>query len=512
MAYEKLGVICKDKGWKLIQDGPVSSGPSHSPIFTCTIRIQAESKILYEITKEASKKKQSEKDAAAGILEQIDPSIHALCENNFNELKQHYSHIIKEDIKYEYVKKGSDHLPEFHAKASIEVENEKIESHGTGPNKSAARKSAEASLVSKLKNEITERSNRSNVKDAKISSKKDNVEKNSCYYYSPPSKEGRVGKGAFGHVFVCVHEKNPSKMLAVKIPIGVSDEEDAEIFKKEMENLKTLSKKDLVINFHGLINFEDRIGLLMDYYPAGTLLQMIKSKKMCPSLIHKIFTSLANAILFLHNFGDRKRFTHNDIKPANILLSNELEPLLCDLGGATCATKTSKRSSRFYSRDGAHDTCFYRGPEISESSELKNHVRSTSHDVHCFGVSLFEAISRGLNRNIEKKEFCRWYRLDQRELFQNYREHLKILEDKKQYDEADLLYNLEKSVHEFCLKDPKQRPTMKKVVERLEEMPNKCQNETTKSCKEELKKTFKEFTYDKTWVKLDDVVQKIRNL
>ena len=62
---------------------------------------------------------------------------------------------------------------EFHAKASIEVENEKIESHGTGPNKSAARKSAEASLVSKLKNEITERSNRSNVKDAKISSKKD---------------------------------------------------------------------------------------------------------------------------------------------------------------------------------------------------------------------------------------------------------------------------------------------------------------------------------------------------
>jgi len=507
MAYEKLGVICKDKGWKLIKDGPVSSGPSHSPIFTCTIRIQAESEILYEITKEASKKKQSEKDAAAGILEQIDPSIHALCENNFNELKQHYSHIIKEDIKYEYVKKGSDHLPEFHAKASIEVENEKIESHGTGPNKSAAIKSAEASLVTKLNNEITERSNRSNVEDAKISSKKDNVEKNSCYYYSPPSMEGRVGKGAFGHVFVCVHEKNPSKMLAVKIPIGVSDEEDAEIFKKEMENLKTLSKKDLVINFHGLINFEDRIGLLMDYYPAGTLLQMINSKKMCPSLIHKIFTSLANAILFLHKFGDRKRFTHNDIKPANILLSNEFKPLLCDLGGATCATRTSKRSSRFHSRDGAHDTRFYRGPEISE---LSDHLRPTSHDVHCFGVSLFEAISRGLHRNIET--FCLWYKLYQRELFQNYREHLKILEDKKQYDEADLLYNLEKSVHEFCLQDPKQRPTMEKVVERLEEMPNNCQNETTKSCKEELKKTFKEFTYDKTWVKLDDVVQKIRNL
>ena len=66
---------------------------------------------MYEITKKASKKKQSEKDAAAEILEKIDPSIHALYENNFNELKQHYSHIIKEDIKYEYVKKGSDHLP-----------------------------------------------------------------------------------------------------------------------------------------------------------------------------------------------------------------------------------------------------------------------------------------------------------------------------------------------------------------------------------------------------------------
>ena len=76
---------------------------------------------------------------------------------------------------------------------------------------------------------------------------------------------------------------------------------------------------------------EDHLYFLIDYVNNGTLSEyLIKNWPLPPATIRHITAQLVLALEFLHS----KRICHRDLKPQNILLDEELNIKICDLGEA----------------------------------------------------------------------------------------------------------------------------------------------------------------------------------
>ncbi len=93
-------------------------------------------------------------------------------------------------------------------------------------------------------------------------------------------------------------------------------------------------------------------------------------------MIHEIFVKICRAVEFMHS----KNLVHRDIKPENILMSEDLEPKLCDFGWSIELNKNESRQTFC----GTYE---YMAPEIFETQNYNSAV-----DVWSLGVLLYELI------------------------------------------------------------------------------------------------------------------------
>ncbi|GER50245.1 kinase family protein [Striga asiatica] len=198
------------------------------------------------------------------------------------------------------------------------------------------------------------------------------------------SSENLIGKGGCNSVYKGILPEG--KPVAVKISES-SSKEAWKNFILEIDIMTTL-KHNKIAPLIGICVQDNDLISVYDFMPKGCLEENLhgtcKEKKLLSwDARFKIAVEIAEALNYLHNECPRP-VIHRDVKSSNILLTDELEPQLCDFGLAIWApTKAS-----FVMDTNVVGTFGYLAPEYFMYGKVSDKI-----DVYAFGVVLLELLS-----------------------------------------------------------------------------------------------------------------------
>ncbi|KAK4481784.1 hypothetical protein RD792_012695 [Penstemon davidsonii] len=208
----------------------------------------------------------------------------------------------------------------------------------------------------------------------------------SSYSLSSP-----IARGAESVVYEAILD---GKKVAVKKPI-LSTFDDLNRFHKELQLLCKLDHPGILklVAAHAR---PPNYMFFFDLYEAGNLAQKLHLEEWNPNTSQaiKITLQLAKALQYLHNIG----VVHRDVKPANILLNENLEPHLADFGLAEYKEdlnplsnlnwKSSGKPTGGFHKKNMVGTLIYMAPEV-----LRKEIHTEKSDVYSFGVTINELLT-----------------------------------------------------------------------------------------------------------------------
>lgn len=140
-----------------------------------------------------------------------------------------------------------------------------------------------------------------------------------------------LGRGRFGTCYLA-REKSSQYVVALKVlyknQINQSGIEHQ--VRREIEIQSHLRHKN-IIRLYGYFHDKERIYLILEYAPQGTLFAKLKNQpesRFTEKQSAIYIKSLASALMYLHE----KNVIHRDIKPENLLLGSEGELKIADFG------------------------------------------------------------------------------------------------------------------------------------------------------------------------------------
>nr|XP_043612255.1 receptor-like cytosolic serine/threonine-protein kinase RBK2 [Erigeron canadensis] len=195
------------------------------------------------------------------------------------------------------------------------------------------------------------------------------------------SNENMIGKGGYAEVYKGVLKDG--QLVAVKqLTRGPIDERTAS-YLSELGVMAHVNHP----NTAKLIGYgvEGGLHLVLELSPNGSLASWLHAleEKLDWDIRYKVALGIAEGLLYLHE-GCQRRIIHRDIKAANILLTKDFEPQICDFGLAKWLPEhwTHHTVSRFEGTFG------YLAPEY-----LMHGIVDEKTDVFACGVLLLELIS-----------------------------------------------------------------------------------------------------------------------
>ncbi|XP_071718478.1 receptor-like protein kinase ANXUR2 [Rutidosis leptorrhynchoides] len=257
-----------------------------------------------------------------------------------------------------------------------------------------------------------------------------------------------------------IGELNDSKQ---KVAIKLNDVWRQE-FRGELEILSRLHHKN-IIRFVGYNDIGSNKVVVSEYAVNGALDEYLKdSSKRCRLTWEqrlKICIGAARGFKYLHmGLGQYKSVIHGNIHSGNILLDDKLEPKINDFGWSALVPRNNRQGTFVGYIKNPIDPAYY------ESHSLKSET-----DVYSFGVVLFEILS-GLPA---KEEFHRTLHngtySKSRNLIYLVRQDFESLIDPNIRDQIDdhSLDTFKEIAYKCISYNTKDRPTMSKIVKRLEE-------------------------------------------
>ncbi|CDW74434.1 protein kinase domain containing protein [Stylonychia lemnae] len=200
-----------------------------------------------------------------------------------------------------------------------------------------------------------------------------------------------IGSGAFGVVFQvekirninptskCVDSKPISQLAAVKVINKNTLKDDGyRVLKNEALILRTMDHPNIV-KFYEIYETSDFVFIEMEVIKGGTLSDFIKSKfQFSDQDASLIIKSILSAVEHVHS----KNFVHRDLKPDNILISDQND--LSTIKVADFGLSESLRINIAYSLNEKMGTLLYMAPE-----QTKNHAYGKRIDVWACGIIMY---------------------------------------------------------------------------------------------------------------------------
>ncbi|KAF7833626.1 Proline-rich receptor-like protein kinase PERK2 [Senna tora] len=233
----------------------------------------------------------------------------------------------------------------------------------------------------------------------------------------------------------------------------ISSSQEEKMFKSEAELLNKAMHKNVVM-FLGTCTEKNQQMIVYEYACNGSLDQYLPGGSCRPLTWRervKIAIGASRGLKYLHEIS----IIHGSIKPSNILLTHEFEPLLGDFGFG----KGVKKSHR--DKNGSNFE--YSAPEYLESGKI-----STKADVYSLGVVLLELITgrKASEKLSGGKSLVQWAK----PLLKG-KKYQQLIDSKinNSYKENQLHWLFH--VTEQCLrKNPKERLSMNMVVSALQDI------------------------------------------
>ncbi|KAL2322293.1 hypothetical protein Fmac_026672 [Flemingia macrophylla] len=243
-----------------------------------------------------------------------------------------------------------------------------------------------------------------------------------------------------------------AKIVVKKYQITTSHEE--QVLKAEVQLLTSARHKNMVTLLGSCTNksqlmivYEQVCNSSLDQYLTRGSFQSLSWNQRL-----KVAMGTARGLQYLHG----NNIIHGNIKPSNILLTHDLEPLIGDFSFGKMKLETKK-----FRKDKSTSNSGYTAPENLENGKL-----SKKTDVYSFGVVLLELITgrRAMDKLCGGKGLVEWARP-----LLGGKKYPKLLDHKisNSYEEEKLLWLVQ--VTEQCLrKNPRDRFTMNMVVSALQ--------------------------------------------
>ena len=194
--------------------------------------------------------------------------------------------------------------------------------------------------------------------------------------FSSPAEFTRnreLGSGAFATVFDVTHKSSGRRYAMKQINLAALSNLDQENVEKELDIHVSLSHEH-VIKLYDFFVEDNSVLLILEIAGRGNLFRYINRKRITEAEVKKFFVQTSLAIDYLHSQGVIMR----DLKPENLLLDQDYNIKLCDLGWA------ARLSDTIYCRAKA-GTYAYMSPESLQG--LQQDVKS---DVWSLGILLYE--------------------------------------------------------------------------------------------------------------------------
>lgn len=137
----------------------------------------------------------------------------------------------------------------------------------------------------------------------------------------------QLGEGGMAKVFNAF-DSRMERNVAIKVilPSKRSSKTFLEQFEMEAKALASLTHTNIVkVLNYGVEN--DQPFLVMEYIPGGTLKEAV-TQKLPWQTAAAILAPIARALEYVH----RQQIVHRDVKPSNILLQEDFQPMLSDFG------------------------------------------------------------------------------------------------------------------------------------------------------------------------------------
>ncbi|PIN26094.1 Serine/threonine protein kinase [Handroanthus impetiginosus] len=265
-----------------------------------------------------------------------------------------------------------------------------------------------------------------------------------------------LGKGGYGSVYK--GRLPDGHLVAVKILNKLK--ENGEDFINEIASISRTSHINIV-TLLGFCYEGSKRALVYDFMPNGSLDKFIQNTVEWQKLF-EIAVGIARGLEYLHR-GCNTRILHFDIKPHNILLDKDFNPKISDFGLA----KLCPNRSSIVSMLAARGTIGYIAPEVFCRNFGEVSYKS---DVYSYGMMILEIV--GGRKNIDPGEVDH-----SSEMYfpQHIYKQLEmddkngVLEGIMNEDESQYLKRKMIIVGLWCIQtDPKDRPSMSRVVEMLE--------------------------------------------
>ena len=192
----------------------------------------------------------------------------------------------------------------------------------------------------------------------------------------------QLGEGLFGRVYLA-RTKKEMKVVALKVLYKNTLEKEnvVEQLRREVE-IHTRLRHQNIVRMYSYFHDKDRVFLVMEYCPGGTLFDALKSmpnKRFDEPYAANVMKQLCAALSYCHRY----QIVHRDIKPENILIGRKGEMKLADFGWAV-ANHSKDQKMRRKTLCGTVD---YLAPEMVDDKTYDERV-----DAWMVGVLLFEML------------------------------------------------------------------------------------------------------------------------
>jgi len=153
------------------------------------------------------------------------------------------------------------------------------------------------------------------------------------------------------------------------------------------------------VRFYGYVQWCNAVGLVMEYFPIGNLSSvLLNSDVILGALLrYRICCEIAEGLFQIHNFSQlsnsRNKIVHGDIKPENVLVTNDLHCKIADFGSSQIFVATGyTQYTLFQQTQPSKDfTAVYAPPELLQNTALN---KTPATDVYSYSMIIYLVLKR----------------------------------------------------------------------------------------------------------------------